>query len=181
MTKKLIPLLFVIAILFQGCKGDDGAPGVDGGTVLGTTFDITKVNFTSANKYVTSYTFAATSPNVKVLESDLVLIYIYWGQDVLGNALDAWRLMPQTTYDTGLGALIYNFDRTTTDFSIFLDGNVDYSKLPASYTQNQTFRVVIIPSDFSSRKSGTVDYSDYEAVKKFYNIDETKIAKYPAK
>ncbi len=79
MTKKLIPLLFVIAILFQGCKGDDGAPGVDGGTVLGTTFDITKVNFTSANKYVTSYTFAATSPNVKVLESDLVLVYILLG------------------------------------------------------------------------------------------------------
>lgn len=181
MTKKLIPLLFVIAILFQGCKGDDGAPGVDGGTVLGTTFDLTKVNFTAANKYVTSYTFAATSPNVKVLESDLVLIYIYWGTDVLGNKLDTWRLLPQTTFDSGLGTLIYNFDRTVTDFSIFLDGNVDYSKLTSDWTTNQTFRVVIIPSDFNSRKSGSIDYSDYEAVKKFYNIDETKIAKYPAK
>jgi hypothetical protein len=180
MTKKLFPLLIVIAILFQGCKGDDGAPGIDGGTVLGTTFDLTNVNFTSANQYATSYTFAATS-KVEVLESDLVLIYVYWGQDVLGNQLDAWRLMPQTTFDTGLGALIYNFDRTKTDFSIFLDGNVDYSKLPAAWTSNQTFRVVIIPSDFSARKSGTVDYSNYEAVKNFYGIDESKIAKYPAK
>ncbi|MCF0056988.1 hypothetical protein [Dyadobacter sp. CY356] len=181
MTKKLIPLLFVIAILFQGCKGDDGAPGIDGGTVLGTTFDLTKVNFTAANQYVVNYTFTAVSPNVKVLESDLVLVYLYKGSDILNNPVDSWRLLPQTTYETGLGSLIYNFDRTSTDFSIFLDGNVDFTKLTPAYTQNQTFRVVVIPSDFSSRKSGTVDYNDYEAVKKFYNIDESKIAKYPAK
>lgn len=182
MIKKLFPLFIVIAIVFQGCKGDQGDPGVDGGTVLGTTFDLTNINFTSANNYLISRTFAATSPNVDVLESDLVLVYIYWGEDALGNSLDTWRLLPQTAFPTTQsGTLIYNFDRTATDFSIFLDGNTQFSTLPAAWTANQTFRVVIIPSDFNSRKSGTVDYSDYNAVKEFYNIDESKIVSYPAK
>ncbi|WAC12877.1 hypothetical protein [Dyadobacter pollutisoli] len=175
MNKKLIPLLLVLVALFQGCTGPEGPQGPEGGSidVTGTTFDLVNVNFTPANEWLYSMSYA--DAKVTVLESDAVLIYIHWG-DVTsgGEKVKAFRLLPQTAFlDEGI--LSYNFDQTKKDFSIFLDGTVNLANLADDWTKNQNFRIIIVPADFAARKSGSVDYNDYNAVIKEFNIDESKI------
>jgi hypothetical protein len=189
MKRKLIPILFLFAALLQGCSdpgrdgldGRDGVDGKDGVNIVGTTFDVTGVNFNAANNYSASFTFPTNK--VEVFESDAVLVYREWASqaDPTG-AISVWRLLPQTVI-MGSSLLQYNFDHTFTEAYFYLDGNVNKATLATSWTQNQKFRVVIIPSDFTKRKNAeqAVDYSDYEAVKKYVGIDESKIVTYQAK
>jgi hypothetical protein len=188
MNRKLIPFLFVILALFQGCSGSEGPPGPQGQQgppgesidVTGTTFDLVNVNFTTANQHQYGLTFA--DAKVTVLESDAVLVYIDWGEtDVNGEKLRAYRLLPQTAFFDNGGILTYNFDRTSKDFSIFLDGTVNLATVSADYTTNQSFRVVVVPSDFAARTNGSVDFNDYNAVAKYLNIKESAITKIQAK
>ena len=184
MKKTLIPFIFLLGVLFQSCtgpRGRDGLPGIDGqdgvdGTALvGQTFEVEKVNFTAANGYslLVTYTDAKL---IDVRESDAVFVYILW--EVTDSGSPVWRLLPQPI-DMPKG-VVYNFDYTPGDFSVFIDAPSDALKasLAAEYTQNQTFRAVVVPSDFTARKGGSaVDFKDYEAVKKYFNLDESKITK----
>jgi hypothetical protein len=175
MNKKLIPLLLVLVALFQGCTGPEGPPGPEGGSidVTGATFDLVNVNFTTANDFRSTMTYA--DAKVTVLESDAVLVYIHWETVTAGGEnLKVYRLLPQTHFFDNNGILTYNFDQTKRDFSIFLDGNINLATLADDWTKNQTFRIVIVPAD-PARKSGSVDYNDYNAVVKEFNIDESKI------
>ena len=172
MKKLLIPFILFAAVLFQGCKGPQGDPGLDGSALVGQTFEVEGVNFTNANEY--SYTLSYSAAKlIDVRESDAVLIYILWDAPN-GNAI--WRLLPQAI-DMPRG-IAYNFDYTRSDFQVFIDApdNVNLATLTSTFTQNQTLRVVVIPSDFTARKSGpAVDVNNYEAVKNYYNLDESKI------
>ena len=56
------------------------------------------------------------------------------------------RLLPQTTYlDDGI--LVYNYDFSQDDVRVFLDGTTNFNTLDSSFTQNQLFRVVVVPAD----------------------------------
>ncbi|GGB88732.1 hypothetical protein [Dyadobacter sediminis] len=181
MNRKLIPLLLIFLALFQGCRGPEGPQGPQGESidVVGTTFDLVNVNFTVANQHQYGLTFA--DAKVNVLESDAVLVYINWGEtDVNGEKLVAYRPLPQTAFLTN-GILTYNFDRTSKDFSIFLDGTVNLAAVSADYTANQSFRVVIVPADFAARTNGAVNYNDYNSVAKYFNIKESEVVKIKAK
>lgn len=176
MMKKLIPLLLIISVLFAGCKGDDGAPGADGVNVVGTTIEIEKVNFNTANNFSLTRKFTDVT-KVKVLESDAVFVYVLW--DVTTGGGPIWRLVPQSILASR--GVRYNFDYTPLDFSIFIekeDDTFNLGSLSNDWTQNQTFRIVVIPSDFTARKSAEIDFSDYEAVKAHFNLEDSKIIKY---
>jgi hypothetical protein len=67
------------------------------------------------------------------------------------------------------GVLIYNHDFTSTDFRLFLDGPLDYSTLSADWTQNQVFRIVVVPGDYAGAR---IDYTNYEAVTRMLGIEE---------
>ena len=73
----------------------------------------------------------------------MTLVYIKW-ETVNGQAI--WRLLPQTV-QFAEGTLVYNFDFTRADVRFFLESNLDLSLLNESYTQDQVFRVVVIPAD----------------------------------
>lgn len=160
--KKLISFLFVTALLLTACEGPQGPPGPpgfdgeDGGLIVAQSFEI-EVDFTSANGYqiVEDYGFT-------VLDSDVTLVYILW-DETNGNPI--WRLIPQIV-EFDQGQLQYNFDFTSQDVSIFLDGTIDFGLLGAEWTQNQVFRVVVIPAD----NVGAIDVNNFEAVLKAGNI-----------
>ncbi|PWJ58489.1 hypothetical protein CLV98_104349 [Dyadobacter jejuensis] len=179
MNKKLIPLLVIIAAIFQACSGTQGPigpqgpQGEPGDAYLGQAFDLTGVNFNANENY--TYGIRYADAQINVLESDALLIYIRWDDvEVDGQMLPTWRLLPQTEFVDN-GTLVYNFDRTKVDFSIFLSANFNLNTLSSVWTQNQTFRVVAIPADFALRTSEALDYSDYEAVKERLQLDESKI------
>lgn len=161
--KTLLKLSFLL-LLFTACEGDQGPPGVpglDGGLIVSSAFEI-EIDFTAADNYefVEPYGF-------EVFPSDVTLVYILWetidGQDI-------WRLIPQNVVFPD-GVLTYNYDFTQTDVRFFLDGTTDFGLLDASYTQNQVFRVVVVPAD----NIGGVDISNLETVMTLNNIQGFQI------
>lgn len=176
MNRKLLPLLLLAVIaLFQSCTGPKGDPGPQGGDVLGQTFDIINVDFTSANNW--GYVLNFKDKKIDVLPTDAVLVYVYWNDQ---GGLKAYRPLPQTAYLTNGVLVTYNFDRTDADMEIFLDGNSDPAKLPTDWTRGFEFRVIVIPSDPLQRANAEVDLNDYESVVKAFNIDESKVKKISA-
>ncbi|WP_297094311.1 hypothetical protein [uncultured Draconibacterium sp.] len=158
-------LLIIAATIFASCEGPMGPPGVpgeDGYNFIGTTFEFTG-DFTAANNYQMVFNFLDNG--FDPYESDVILAYILWDHD----GLDYWRPLPQSEYFDSGAILTYNFDFTgdidndrLVDMSVFLGGDVVYSSLPSAYTQAQTFRVVVVPSDFMSMAN--VDASDLNSI-----------------
>ncbi len=177
--------LLALIFAFQGCKGPEGLPGPQGpegpqgppgAELLPVVFQVTS-NFTAAGNYRTSYTF---TNDFEVYDTDIVLVYLaYDVATVNGNETIIWRALPQVI-PAGDGFFQYNYDYTQYDVEFFLDGNIDLATLDNSWTQNQMFRVAILPAEALARKTA-VDLNNYEEVVKAYGIDESKIKTVAAK
>jgi len=162
--KKLLSILIVASTLFlvscDGEMGPPGAPGQDGDSFLGTVYEI-EGDFTSGNDYRMGFQFPANS----VYESDVVLVYILW--EVV-DGLDVWRLLPQTVV-LDEGVIQYNFDYTMADVQVFMEFTVPENSLRPAETENQVFRIAVLPADFAALKS--VDVSDFNSIMKAPNIE----------
>ncbi len=155
---------------FDGFDGADGQDGLDGVNILGKVLEI-EGDFNAGNDYSIFFEFPQT---VEVFESDVVLVYLLWDQteDSNGEAVDIWRLLPQTRIlDQGL--LQYNFDHTFLDVNIFLESDFDLATLQAGDTENQVFRIAILPADFVS--SAKTDTGNIDAVMRSLNVTESDI------
>ena len=157
---------------FDGLDGRDGLDGADGVNILGQVLEI-EGDFNAGNDYAIFYEFPQT---VEVFESDIVLVYILWDQteDGNGDPVDIWRLLPQTRI-LNQGLLQYNFDHTFLDVSIFLESDFDLSTLQPADTDNQIFRIAIMPSDFNS--GAKLNTSDIRAVMSSLNVKEENITR----
>ena len=163
-------LAFISVIALQSCTVNE-TPLVESTVDQDTISEVFEVttSFNSGNNYKKLVTFSRP-----IYTSDMVLVYHLY--DVI-NGADIWRQMPQTYYLGTNGALDYNFDFTNYNVNIFLGANFDLNTLLAEWTQNQTFRIVIVPGKFSNKTSDNVNFSDYNAVVKAYNLDDSKIIK----
>ncbi|WP_036194705.1 hypothetical protein [Maribacter antarcticus] len=158
----------------DGFDGRDGVDGVNGVNTLGQVLDI-EGSFTFENDFAILYEFPQT---VEVFESDIVLVYLLWDQteDGNGEAVDIWRLMPQTRIlDQGL--LQYNFDYTFLDVNLFLESNFDLTTLQPGDTDNQVFRIAVLPADLTE---GKLDKSSIQSVMGSLNIVEENIQRFKA-
>jgi hypothetical protein len=157
-----------------GPPGFDGIDGQDGVNILGQVYDIVG-DFTPPNYSIFSE-FAIDAPSVEVFETDVVLVYILTGQvsDPSGP-IDVWELLPQTRF-FNQGILIYNYDYTFTDVNIFLESNFDLGTLPPDFTDNQIFRIAILPAD-GAGKTG-LDTSNMQEVLDYLGVEESEIPRY---
>jgi hypothetical protein len=161
--KRLLPLFTLFALVFTSCEGPQGPPGfdgldgLDGEIIASSAFEIV-IDFNTVNdfEYIEAYGF-------NVLPSDVTLVYILWDTQ---NGQDIWRLMPQTVYFDDDTNLVYNFDFTQDDVRFFLDGTTDFSTLDDVWTQDQVFRVVVVPAD----NVDGIDVSDINAVMNLIDI-----------
>ena len=170
--KKIFLLLSIVSVFgLTGCNNDDDyiAPAGDGDTIA-ESWEVGPVNFLPGAEYS-----ILVDLNLQYT-SDVVLVYRQVGTGGTGNPI--WQLVPHTLYPAqGEVDYVSNFD---TEFAeIYVQANYDLALTPV-YTQNQWFKIVIIPANDFSERVATVDYSDYEAVIKMYNIKEadTKTAKF---
>ncbi|HNZ68656.1 MAG: collagen-like protein [Bacteroidota bacterium] len=176
---KTIKALFLgaVMILLAACEGIpgrdgiDGIDGKDGVNILGSAFEI-EGDFTEDNDWMLYFKFPNT---LKVYESDIVLVYILWEQTAVGGKdLDVWRLLPQTIIlDEGI--LQYNYDFTMVDVQIFLSGTIAFNTLLPAESQNQVFRIVVMPADFAMDFS--LDLTDYNMVMKSLNLQDARVPK----
>jgi hypothetical protein len=162
--KRTLSIISLFSVLLTACIGDPGPPGFDGedgGLIVADAFRITNVNFTDGNGY------QETFDGFNFIESDVALVYIKW---ILDNGTVTWRQLPQTVFFNS-GILIYNFDFTQDTVTFFLDGTVDFNTLSNTWTQNQEFRVVIVPA---SQVNG-VDTTDLNTVINLGNIESFEL------
>jgi len=162
MTRILLFLSVTFMVSCQGDRGPIGPPGEDGQdgyNILGTVFEI-QGTFNSSNDYLLYYEFPSS---FTVYDGDVVMVYILWEQD---NGLDVWRALPQTRFLND-GVLQYNFDYTLADVQIYIDGTIDPTLLTSADTDNQIFRIAVIPADLATNK--LLDITDYDAVMKALN------------
>jgi hypothetical protein len=82
-----------------------------------------------------------------------------------------WQLIPRTLF-LDEGELDYDYDFSAVDFTIYAGGTFNIATTP-QFINNQTFRIVIIPGYFS--KGSSIDYNDYNAVIKAFNIDDSNV------
>lgn len=162
-------LALIGLITFQACEGPEGPIGPEGPqgepgiVIVGNTYEV-EVDFSQANDYAKINNFPQ-----QLVDGDAVLVY---RMSAVDNGRDIWRLLPQN-YFFNEGVLIYNFDYTLDDYSIFLDGAIDRSILNAQCTTDQIFRIIVVPSDLPAR----IDYSNYDAVTKMLGISDEDFQK----
>lgn len=168
--KRIFLLLAIVGMTaFQSCNSDDTADQRDTDTIA-EVFEINQnTNFNNGNQYTISYTL-----NPRIYTSDVVLLYRLDGQDSNNN--DIWVPLPKTYYSqNGIDEIDYSFDFSVSEIFIYL-GFTNGDTLTPQFTNNQVFRVVIIPGYFSgARLANPVDLSDYNAVIEAYNLDDSNI------
>ncbi len=164
-TLARIFLLFAAVILIS-CEGEPGPPGQDGlDGLIGSVFEV-EGDFTPGNDYTLFYEFPN---NFEIYDGDLVLVYILWE---VSNGTDVWRLLPQTVVLND-GILQYNFDYTLGDVQIFLEGTTDFDNLLPAETDDQIFRIAVLPAELAKNKS--IDVTDFNAVAKSINVNLNSI------
>lgn len=167
---KRIALLLLLALpltVFTSCEGDPGPPGppgLDGTSLLGTVFEV-NANFNAGNDYRNFFGYPSS---LQVFDSDVVLVYLL--EETTPEGLDVWSLLPQTFF-TADGTLVYNFDYTAVDISVYLYADFNLDLLGPVFTDNQIFRVAVVPADFGEN----IDIFDMEAVMDALSISTDNI------
>lgn len=164
--RNVILVLGLVVLSLTGCTGPAGPQGPIGpqGTyVVGKTYEYT-VNFTPGNNYEVVIDFPQA-----IYESDVVLVYVLEGQD---NGNDIWRPVPRPAYFTQ-GTMSYEYDFTRNNIKLFVDSDFDLSTIPTTWTLDQVFRVVIVPSDRANRLVG----SSYEEMIQTFNLSNKDFIK----
>lgn len=164
--KKILFLFAAIGMTaLTSCEGPEGPQGEPGYNVEAEVFELNNVNF-SYDAEIGYNIYQTLTPNI--LDSDVILVYRL--TDLIDSQTPIWQQIPRTLY-VSEGEVDYDFDFSREDFQIYVGGTFNLGSL---YTQGQTFRIVIIPGYFS-KQANAVDLSDYNAVVKAYNIDESNI------
>ncbi|CAA7390107.1 hypothetical protein [Chryseobacterium fistulae] len=165
--KKILPfLLLAFATLFvYSCDNRDNNNTVDSDTFPKMT-DVTGT-FTSANNY-------GFTQNINIQSTDVVLVY---RRDV--NSNNAWQLIPKTYFLSAGRELDYNALFSSQQVEVYIDPSFDLSTMTSTeanqFLNNQTFRIVLVPAA-QAKGTNAVDYNDYTAVIKYYNLDDSKVA-----
>ncbi|MFS4467698.1 collagen-like protein [Maribacter sp. 2210JD10-5] len=183
---KKLKILFgsFLTVLFISCEGPEGPPGFDGfdgedgrDGREATVIEVENVNFSyedANNWYTTRITFGDLS-NLEIRQSDAILVYRFDGTvDLTDGPADNWSPLPQNFF-LDQGTIQYTFAHNFVDMDMFIDGNFDLIDLNTDFTQEQIFRIVIVPGQFDT--TGKFDTSNINAVMGKYGISEADVLK----
>jgi len=162
--------LVLAVVLLISCEGEQGPAGPQGppGTV-GKAYEV-EVDFNESN----NYTVISEFPDIEVLSTDIVMVYLLWEVDEnTGN--DVWQPLPVSVFFND-GELQYAFDHTLADVKLFLTGDTDLSTVGDEYTQDQLFRIAILPVDYvQSNKININDMNEVMGAVGRENIRQLKL------
>ena len=151
MKKITVIIMLFVSVFVLSCEGPMGPPGEDGTSLIGTVFEM-EGDFTPSNNYKLYFDFPLS---FEIYDTDVVLVYILWDVvTVNGKQTDVWRLLPQTIV-LNAGVIQYNFDYTVNDVKIFLKTTIPVNNLLPAETQDQVFRIAVLPADFVAGKKSS--------------------------
>ena len=166
--KKFLPILMLafVGLFIFSCKDDNDDVDYD---TYSQVRDIT-ATFNNGNNY-------AVTQGINVQSTDVVLVYRRSG--------DAWQQIPKTIYidnasTPGARKFDYNFVFDNKDVQVRIDDenfNLATGLNNAEtndYLNNQVFRIVLVPAS-AAKTSSSVDFKDYSAVIKFYNLNDSNV------
>lgn len=164
--KKILTLFAVVGlIVFSSCEGPEGPPGQD--ALMPSAFQINNVNLKRITNF--NYTFSANFSSL-LFNDETVLIYRK--TDQTNSGAPVWQLIPKTTnYDNG-DVADYFFDFSKEDFTITVIASFNLAT-QTDLINNQTFRVVIVPSVLASN----LNKSNYLDVMKTLKLNDDEIKK----
>lgn len=157
--KKFFTIMLLAVFAFVAFSCDDRNDDIDNDTYAVMT-DVTG-SFNAANNYT-------LEQGINIAATDVVLVYRQSGTD---NGSAVWQLIPRTLF-LDAGELDYDYDFTKNDVLIKVGGTIDFSSQNSifvnNYLSNQRFRIVLVPA--SQGKNANVDFSDYNAVLRHFQI-----------
>lgn len=164
--KKLTATLLTLFVI--SCQGDPGPAGPEGPQgppgPVGQAYEV-QTSFDESNGYSIISEFPA---DIEVLDTDIVMVYLLWEVDQeTGN--DVWQPLPVSVFFDD-GELQYGFDHTVADVQLFLTGDKDLDTVGDEYTQNQIFRVVILPADYV--QSSKINIGNMSEVMRTVELDD---------
>lgn len=163
----MLTLAFASFFIYS-CDNNDDVVQVEDQDTIAQMRDITG-NFNTGNGFT-------ITQGINILNTDVVLVYRNINSNT--NAAGVWQLLPKTYFLSGGREFDYNFLFDAQNLEIFTDANFDETTMSpaenASYLTNQTFRIVLVPAN-ASKGTVTVDHNDYNAVVKYYNLDDSKV------
>ena len=140
----------------NGATGTTGAIGATGATGATGTANVSYSDWINITFVGSSNNYIVNIPAPKLTQEilDKGDVHVYWK---IGSSI---YYLP---YSQTLGSTTY------TIFQIFTVGNI---KLTSSYAVSSAtaIRYVIIPGGIAGGRKAAVDYADYDAVKKYYNL-----------
>lgn len=157
----------------QGPAGATGATGPQGpaGTAnviysAWTAFPAAASQLTTSAFSVNYRYFSVSSSRFSqaVLDNGLVLVYIkFAGTTGIATLLPYYSPSGENQYEPILSA-------GKLDIRWYKPNSM--STAPATLPTSNQYRYIIIPGGTAVRRNAAVDYSDYEAVKKYYNLSD---------
>lgn len=176
--KKIFTLLLFSVFAFTSCSDDGqiGPPGPQGplgeAGPLAQVIDITG-DFSETDNYTLSLDFNAEG--LEVFETDAVLVYLKDGEDgeAGGAPVEVFRMLPQVYYVES-GEVQYNYEFTFFEVEIFMEGTANFDDLDPAFTQDQVFRIVIVPGEFA--QTSGVDMSNMNAVLNALDVQKSEIS-----
>jgi hypothetical protein len=168
MKRIALLLTLCLAAFVSSCEGDRGPQGPAGPDSM--IYEISNANFApTGNGMYRIYRTFGQDLGFNLYDSESVLVYR------LSGTIDAqtpiWQLIPRTLY-VEEGELDYDYDFSKEDLTIYAGGTYDLSQTP-EFLSGQTFRIVILPGYFANK--GAIDFNDYDAVLKAFDINPSKV------
>lgn len=151
--KQLFISLLAVGLLSASCVGPEGPPGDPGINILGKVIEVS-IDLNPSNNYEQLVTLPLS---IEVFESDVVLVYRHEG---VFDGADIWTPLPATYFDQGGGTFLYTFNHTYFDVKFFLDGNFNLDVLGNQWTDNQLFRIAVVPAEFGNSNLSMEEIED---------------------
>lgn len=148
MIRKILPLL-CFTFLLLSCSNDDDI-NTD---TIGQTFEISNVDFTTTDGFQGIVNVVVPN-NITVFESDVPLVFILDPVATAANGVDVFEPLPRSFFFNNGGFAQYRFNFIFDDATGIFDLDLvlesdDFDALGNDFTQNQIFRIVIVPSEFA--------------------------------
>ncbi|WP_413998937.1 hypothetical protein ACMDB5_14290 [Flavobacterium sp. W1B] len=167
--RKIITFLAVVGMFsLQSCTVNDATDYVDHDTIP-EAFEIKNVNLgrVADNEYNLKSTFQFEVGG-NLFDDETVLVYRL--TDIVNSNTPVWQLIPRTIYFNNGDVIDYYFDFSKVDFIITARGSFNLLNAP-TFINNQTFRVVIMPSVLAK----SVNKNDFSEVMSALNLKENQV------